>query len=81
MNPKEYSAAEAKRLLGEMAPYFAELEKQAMEQMVATTTWDEDSDRKRRYFADHIKVIRDVQAKLHSIITVAAPNVRARGHV
>ncbi len=81
MTPKEYSAVEAQRLLGELKPYFAELEKQCVEEMISTTTWDEDSDRKRRYYADHIKVIRDVQAKLKSVITVAAPNVRARGHV
>lgn len=72
MNPKEYSAAEAKRLLEELAPYFAELERQATEEMVATTTWDEESDRKRRYFADHIKVIRDVQGKLKSVIAQGA---------
>jgi hypothetical protein len=81
VTPKEYSAAEAKRLLDELKPYFDMLEKDALEQMVATTTWDEESDRKRRYFADHVKVIRDVQSKLKSIITIAAPNVRARGHV
>lgn len=68
MNPKEYSASEAKRLLDELAPYFAELEKQAVEQMVATTTWDEESDRKRRYYADHIQIIRDVQTKLSMVI-------------
>lgn len=81
MITKEYSAAEAKRLLEELAPYFAELEKQCVEEMVATTTWDEASDRKRRYYADHIKVIRDVQGRLKSIIQIAAPNVRSRGTV
>ena len=72
MNPKEYSAAEAKRLLEELAPYFAELEKWAVEEMVKTTTWDEESDRKRRYYADHIKVIRDVQIKLGSVVAMGA---------
>lgn len=72
MNPKEYSGAEAKRLLEEMAPYFAELERRAVEEMVTTCSWDDESDRKRRCLADRITVIRDVQAQLKSIITVGS---------
>jgi hypothetical protein len=72
MTPKEYSASEAKRLLDELAPYFAKLERDAVEEMVLVRSWDEESDRKRRCLADRITVIRDVQAQLKSIILVGA---------
>jgi hypothetical protein len=72
MNPKEYSAVEAKRLLDDLAPYFVELERHVVEEMVATSSWDEDSDRKRRCLADQITAIRDVQGKLKSVIAQGA---------
>ena len=72
MNPKEYSASEANRLLEELAPYFAALEKQVIEEMVATNSWDEDSDRKRRCLADQITAIRDVQSRLKSVVAMGA---------
>jgi hypothetical protein len=72
MNPKEYSAVEAKRLLDDLAPYFAELERHVVEEMVATSSWDEDSDRKRRCLADQITAIRDVQGKLKFVIAQGA---------
>jgi len=72
MNPKEYSASEAKRLLEELAPYFAELERRAVEEMVTTCSWDDESDRKRRCLADRITVIRDVQVQLKSTIIQGA---------
>lgn len=68
MNPKEYSASEANRLLEELKPYFAELERRVVEEMVATCSWDEDSDRKRRCLADKITAIRDVQGQLKSVV-------------
>ncbi len=68
MTPKEYSASEAKRLLEELAPYFAELERRTIEEMVAVRSWDEESDRKRRCLADKITAIRDVQSDLKAII-------------
>ncbi len=71
MNPKEYSAAEAKRLLEELAPYFADLERQVLEEIVNTCSWDEDSDRKRRCLSDQIVAIRKVQARLKSVIAVS----------
>ena len=72
MTPKEYSAAEAKRLLEELAPYFAELERRVVEEMVATNSWDEESDRKRRCLADQITAIRDVQTKLGIVVAQGA---------
>lgn len=68
--PKEYSAAEAKRLLEELAPYFVELERRAIEDMVHIPSWHRWADRKRRCLADRINVIREVQAQLHSVIVV-----------
>jgi hypothetical protein len=41
MTPKEYSASEAKRLLEELAPYFAKLERDTVEEMVLVRSWDE----------------------------------------
>ncbi len=76
VNPQEYASSEAKRILGELAPYFAELEKRALEDMVRTPTADKRSDRKRRCLVERIKVIRDVQAQLHSIIMVGAQSAR-----
>jgi hypothetical protein len=73
MTPKEYSAAEAKRLLEELAPYFAELEHRTVEEMLQTRNWDEESDRKRRCLADKITAIRDVQSQLRSIIVAGKP--------
>lgn len=70
MNPKEYSASEAKRMLDEMAPYFAELERRAIEDMVRIPGWYRWGDRKRRLLADRVNVIREVQAQLQSIIVV-----------
>ncbi len=78
MTPKEYSASEAKRILEEVAPYFAELERLAVEEMVATCSWDEESDRKRRCLADRITVIRDVQSQLKSIIMAGAQSARPK---
>ena len=75
-NPKEYSAAEAKRLLGELEPYFAELERRAIEEIVSMPGWYRWSDRKRRCLADRISVIREVQAQLKSIIAVGALSPR-----
>jgi hypothetical protein len=72
MTPKEYSASEAKRLLEELAPYFAKLERDTVEEMVLVRSWDEESDRQRRCLADRITVIRDVQSQLKSIILVGA---------
>lgn len=72
MTPKEYSASEAKRILEELAPYFADLEREAIEELVKTCSWDEDSDRKRRCISDQIQSIRKVQAKLASVIAVGA---------
>ena len=72
MTPKEYSASEAERILKEVAPYFSELERRTVEEMVQVRSWDEESDRKRRCLADRITVIRDVQAQLKSIILVGA---------
>ena len=81
MTPKEYSASEAKRLLEELAPYFAELERDAIEEIVRTVSWDEDSDRKRRCLVDQITAIRKVQARLASVISVGAHNRAAKGVV
>ena len=72
MTPKEYSASEAKRLLEELAPYFAALEKQVVEEMITTCSWDENSDRKRRCLADEITTIRNVQGKLRTVIAGGA---------
>ena len=73
MGPKEYSASEAKRLLEELAPYFAELERETLEAIVRIPAWYRWSDRKRRCLADRINVIRDVQAKLKTIIAMGKP--------
>lgn len=81
MTPKEYGASEAKRILGDVEPYFAELEKRCVEEMIRTCSWDEESDRKRRCLADKIQAMRDLKAQLDSLIRVAAPNVRGQGHV
>ena len=78
MTPKEYSASEAKRLLEELAPYFAELERRAVEEMVQVRSWDEESDRKRRCLADKITTIRDVQSQLKSIIMVGEQSTRPK---
>lgn len=72
MNPKEYSASEANRLLDELKPHFAELERRVVEEMVATCSWDEDSDRKRRCLADKITAIRDVQVLLRTVVALGA---------
>ncbi|HXK16799.1 MAG TPA: hypothetical protein VNG33_03260 [Polyangiaceae bacterium] len=76
MNPKEYSASEAKRLLDELGPYFAELERRAIEDIVRIPSWNRWADRKRRCLADRINVIREVQAQLHSIIAVGKQSAR-----
>jgi len=78
MNPtdKEYSAAEAKRLLEELAPYFAELERRTIEDMVRLPSWHRWADRKRRCLADRINVIREVQAQLQSIIVIGKASAR-----
>ncbi len=76
VNPKEYSASEAKRLLDELAPYFAELERRAVEQMVGLPSWHRWADRKRRCLADRINVIREVQGQLHSVITMGKQSAR-----
>lgn len=81
MTPKQYSASEAKRLLEELAPYFAELERDAIEEMVRTNTWDEEGDRKRRCLADQIQAVRKVQTKLASVIQVGAHSRAANGVV
>jgi len=73
MTPKEYSASEAERLLGELAPYFAKLEHETVEEMVQIRSWDEESDRKRRCLADKITAIRDLQLQLRSIILAGKP--------
>jgi hypothetical protein len=75
MNPKEYSAAEAKRLLEELAPYFAELERRAIEDIVRIPSWNRWSDRKRRCLADRINVVREVQAMLKVIVVNGKPRV------
>lgn len=81
MTPKEYSASEAKRLLEELAPYFAELERDAVEELVKTNAWDEDSDRKRRGLVDQISAIRKVQTRLAAVITAGAQKRAANGVV
>ena len=73
MTPQEYSASEAKRLLEELAPYFAKLEHDTVEEMVRVRNWDEESDRKRRCLADRITAIRDVQSMLRTIILSGKP--------
>lgn len=72
MTPKEYSASEAKRLLEELAPYFVQLERNAIEEMVQTDSWDETGDRKRRCLAERITVIRDLQSQLRAVILAGA---------
>ncbi len=74
--PKEYSAAEAKRMLEELAPYFAELERRAIEDIVRIPSWHRWADRKRRVLADRINVIREVQAQLQSIIVIGKQSNR-----
>lgn len=81
MTPKEHSALEAKRLLDDLTPYLDELERQVVEEMVRTNSWDESSDRKRRCLADQIQAIRDVKVKLESVITVGAHKRASRGVV
>lgn len=76
MNPKEYSASEAKRMLEELAPYFAELERRAIEDIVRIPSWYRWADRKRRCLADRINVIREVQAQLTSIIVIGKQSAR-----
>ena len=68
--PKEYSASEAKRLLEELAPYFAELERRAIEDIVHIPSWHRWADRKRRCLADRINVIRELRAQLQSVIMI-----------
>ena len=60
-------------MLDELAPYFAKLERDTVEEMVAVRSWDEESDRKRRCLADKITAIRDVQSMLRSIILAGKP--------
>lgn len=78
MTPKEYAASEADRLLEEIKPYFAEIERRTVEEMVQVRSWDEESDRKRRCLADKITTIRDVQSQLKSIIMAGAQAARPK---
>lgn len=72
MTPKEYSASEAKRLLEELAPYFVQLERNAVEEMIQIPYSDAESDRKRRCLAERIIVIRDLQSQLRAVILAGA---------
>jgi hypothetical protein len=68
--PKEHAASEAKRLLEEMEPYFAELERRSLEEILRIPGWGPEDDQKRRCLADRIVVVRDVKAQLQSIIAI-----------
>jgi hypothetical protein len=82
MNDKQYSASEAKRLLEELAPYFAKLEKQTIEDLViAAKDRSTDTDRRHTCLMERLLVLRDLESQLRAVILAGAQSVTRQKYV
>ena len=68
MTDREHQANEAKRLLGEIEPYLAALEREAFEDATRVKWWHPFGMRTVRRCLERVSVLRDLRGRLRTII-------------